>query len=120
MSRTYATLRDEVLTGMGELTGRHPAVLREIVGRRRPQRSSPASSSPPSAGVRELIVLGVAIAVRCDGCVDCHVQAALDAGATPAEIAETVDVAIRLGDGSAVVCGVEALEALARLARRSA
>ena len=62
--------------------------------------------------VKELIALGIAVSVRCHGCVSYHVHDALGAGATREEILETVGVAILMGGGSSVIYGCEALEAL--------
>lgn len=61
---------------------------------------------------KELIALGIGITVRCDGCIDCHVDDALKAGATPEEIAETIGVAVLMGGGPSMVYGGKALEAL--------
>ncbi|MER3374993.1 MAG: carboxymuconolactone decarboxylase family protein [Allomuricauda sp.] len=61
---------------------------------------------------KELIALGIAITVRCDGCIAFHVHDALKSGATPNEIVETIGVAVLMGGGPAVVYGCEALEAL--------
>jgi AhpD family alkylhydroperoxidase len=61
---------------------------------------------------KELIALGIAIAVRCDGCISYHVKAALKAGATREEIAEAIGVAILMGGGPAVMYGAEALSAV--------
>jgi AhpD family alkylhydroperoxidase len=65
-----------------------------------------------SAKTKELIALGIAITVRCDGCISYHVQHALNSGATSQEILETIGVAILMGGGPAVVYGCEAMEAL--------
>lgn len=46
---------------------------------------------------KELIALGIAITVRCDGCISFHVHDAMAAGASAEEIAETVSVAILMG-----------------------
>lgn len=62
--------------------------------------------------IKELIALGIAITVRCDGCIAFHVHDALEAGATRAEITETIGVAVLMGGGPAVMYGCEALEAL--------
>ena len=56
--------------------------------------------------------MGIAITVRCDGCIAFHVHDALKSGATPNEIVETIGVAVLMGGGPAVVYGCEALEAL--------
>ncbi|GAA4946189.1 carboxymuconolactone decarboxylase family protein [Algibacter agarivorans] len=61
---------------------------------------------------KELIALGIAITVRCDGCIAFHVHDALKAGATSEEIMETISVAILMGGGPAMVYGCEAMAAL--------
>jgi AhpD family alkylhydroperoxidase len=61
---------------------------------------------------KELIALAIAITSRCQGCVAYHVHDALHAGATRAEVLETVGVALMMGGGPAAVYGCEALEAL--------
>ncbi|MEZ5455541.1 MAG: carboxymuconolactone decarboxylase family protein [Lysobacteraceae bacterium] len=63
---------------------------------------------------KELIALGIAITVRCDGCISYHVHDALQAGASKAQIAETVGVAILMGGGPSVVYGIEAMQALSQ------
>jgi AhpD family alkylhydroperoxidase len=65
-----------------------------------------------SAKVKELIALGIAITVRCDGCISYHVHDALEAGASRKEIAETIGVAVMMGGGPSAVYGSEALDAL--------
>ncbi len=61
---------------------------------------------------KELISLGIAIAVHCDGCIAFHVHDALKAGATKEDILETIGVAICMGGGPALVYGGEAMQAL--------
>ncbi len=63
---------------------------------------------------KELIALGIAITVRCDGCIAFHVNSCLVAGASGEEIAEAIGVAILMGGGPAVMYGVEAFEALSQ------
>ena len=64
------------------------------------------------ASTKELIALGIAVAVRCDGCIAYHVHDAIRAGASKAEIAETIGVAVLMGGGPAPMYGAEAYEAL--------
>ncbi len=61
---------------------------------------------------KELIALGIAIAVRCEGCIAYHVHDAVEAGASRDEIMETIGVAVLMGGGPALMYGAEALEAL--------
>ena len=63
---------------------------------------------------KELIALGIAITVRCDGCISYHVHDALQAGASKEEIAETISVAILMGGGPSLVYGIEAFQALSQ------
>lgn len=65
-----------------------------------------------SKKTKELIALGIAICVRCDGCIAFHVHDSLRAGASKEEIVETVGVAILMGGGPAMVYACEALEAV--------
>lgn len=70
-----------------------------------------------SSKTKELIALGIAITVRCDGCIAFHVHDALEAGATPEEIIETIGVAVYMGGGPSVMYGCEALEAMEQFKR---
>jgi AhpD family alkylhydroperoxidase len=73
-----------------------------------------------STRAKELIALGIAIAVRCDGCIAAHVHDARRAGASRQEIVETIGVAVLMGGGPATMAGAEALEALDQFDAREA
>lgn len=62
--------------------------------------------------LKELIALGIAICMNCDGCIAWHVHDALRAGATRQEVLETIGVALMMGGGPAAIYGCDALEAL--------
>lgn len=59
---------------------------------------------------KELISLGIAIAVRCEGCILSHTRSCVMMGATLEEIAEVVNVAIMMGGGPSTVYGAKALD----------
>lgn len=61
---------------------------------------------------KELIALGIAIALRCDGCIAYHVHDAIKAGATREEMVETIGVAILMGGGPSLMYGAETYEAI--------
>lgn len=61
---------------------------------------------------KELIALGIAMTVNCDGCIAYHVKDALLAGASREEILETIGVVVMMGGGPAVIYACQALEAL--------
>jgi len=66
------------------------------------------------AKTKELIALGIAVAVRCDDCIAFHVKAAVAQGASKEEVSETLGMAIYMGAGPAVMYASHALEAFAQ------
>lgn len=60
---------------------------------------------------KELIALSIGIVRQCSDCIGFHVKAAIRAGATKEEVAETVSVCIMMGGGPAYMYGARALEA---------
>lgn len=52
---------------------------------------------------KELIALGISVAIRCDDCIGFHVKAAIDKGATREEVMETLGMAIYMGAGPSVM-----------------
>jgi AhpD family alkylhydroperoxidase len=60
---------------------------------------------------KELIALGISVAVRCDDCIGFHVKAALGHGATREEIMETLGMAIYMGAGPSVMYAAHVLDA---------
>lgn len=60
---------------------------------------------------KELIAFGIAIAVRCDGCIASHARGAAMAGATENEVAEAIGVAMLMSGGPGTVYGPRALAA---------
>src|SRR5271165_1766622 len=65
---------------------------------------------------KELIALGIAVAVRCDDCIAFHVKAAVDQGATREEVLETLGMAIYMGAGPSAMYASHALGAYTQFA----
>ncbi len=61
---------------------------------------------------KELMALAISIAVRCEGCIAYHTHDAVEAGATRAELLETIGLAIMMGGGPATVYAAHALDAM--------
>lgn len=62
-----------------------------------------------SAKNKELMALALGIAKQCVDCIAFYVKASIEAGATRAEIKETVGVCILMGGGASYTYGVKAL-----------
>ncbi|MFT4099121.1 MAG: carboxymuconolactone decarboxylase family protein [Rhodoblastus sp.] len=60
---------------------------------------------------KELIALGISVAVRCDDCIAFHVKAAVQQGATREEVMETLGMAIYMGAGPSAMYASHALDA---------
>ncbi len=60
---------------------------------------------------KELIALGISVAVRCDPCIAFHGRAAVEQGASREEVMETVATAIYMGAGPSVMYAAKALAA---------
>lgn len=59
--------------------------------------------------------MGIAVAVRCDGCIGFHAKAAIGAGASRQEVLETLSMAIYMGAGPSMIYASEALRAFDEL-----
>lgn len=66
--------------------------------------------------VKELILVGISVAIRCEPCIVLHVRKALEAGATPQEIAEAIALTALMGGGPVVTYSAKAFRALEELA----
>jgi AhpD family alkylhydroperoxidase len=72
------------------------------------------------AKTKELIAVGISVAVRCDDCIAFHVKAAVDRGATREEILETLGMAIYMGAGPSAMYASHALGAYTQFAAAKA
>jgi AhpD family alkylhydroperoxidase len=99
----------QIGTTVAELAKLSPETLRGY----RTLSDANAKDSKLGAKVRELISLAVAVTTHCDGCIVIHTDAALKAGASREEIAETLGVAVSLNAGAALVYSTRVLDAVA-------
>ena len=79
------------------------------------QRAALADGALP-AKVKELIALTIAVIRECDGCIGAHARGAARRGATEAEVAEAMGVAVMMNGGPATVWGPRALAAFKEVA----
>jgi len=69
---------------------------------------------------KELIALGISVAVRCDDCIAFHVKAAVEHGASREELLETLGMAIYMGAGPSAMYASHALGAFTQFAAAKA
>lgn len=61
---------------------------------------------------KELIALGIAVAIQCPPCIRAHVKKCLDTGADRTQILEAASVAVVMSGGPAYMHIAEVIEAL--------
>lgn len=71
------------------------------------------------AKTKELIALAISVATHCEDCIAFHTQSALTAGATKAEIYETLGVTVFMGGGPALMYATHVMEAVDELQQAS-
>lgn len=107
MADDYVKRAKEVSQGMAALNAAAPEVVKGF------NALATASTQPGALDTRtkELMALAIGISVRCDGCIAFHTKMARRAGATRAEVVETIGLAVYMGGGPSAVYGAEALKA---------
>lgn len=108
MIKDYSKRYNDLTRLMGDLGDEIPATMSGFNS----LHKASTAEGVLSTKTKELIALGIAITVRCDGCIAFHVHDALKSGASSEEIIETIGVAVMMGGGPALMYGCEALEAL--------
>lgn len=103
----WNSYRHQLLSGVGELSKLSPDTVRGYVT---------ISGADPKTRrfddkTRELMAVAVAITLRCDGCITVHTEAARKLGASDAELAEAMGVAVMVNAGAAIVYATRALDA---------
>ena len=68
---------------------------------------------------KELIALAISVAIRCDGCVAFHSEAAVRQGATREELMETMGMALYMGAGPSLMYAAQAVEAYDQFASKA-
>lgn len=108
MDTNYPQLHER----LQELAGTPGHDIPDTMGSFAGLRENAVADGVLSNKTKELVALGIAIAVRCDGSIAYDVHDALEADAARNEITEIIGVAVLMGGGPAPMYGAEAYEAL--------
>ncbi|MGD9884619.1 MAG: carboxymuconolactone decarboxylase family protein [Reyranella sp.] len=106
----------ELTSHLRTLRGGAPEVMKAFAGLAQAAVAPKALDSK----TKELLALGIAVAIRCDDCIGFHVKAALRHGAAREEILETLGMAIYMGAGPSVMYATHALDACAQFEEQKA
>lgn len=112
MTTDWQGMTKELSAMLKELRGGAPDVMKAF------SAIAQAALQPKALDTKtkELIALGISVAVRCDDCIAFHAKAAVDQGATRDEILETLGMAIYMGAGPSAMYATHALDAYTKFA----
>ncbi len=107
----WSELTKELKGLMRTLRGDTPDVMKAFSG------LAQAALAPKALDckTKELIAIGISVAIRCDDCIAFHVKAAMEQGATRAEVIEALGMAIYMGAGPSVMYASHAIEAFEQI-----
>ena len=116
MIMNWSELTTELKGLMRSLRGDTPDVMKAFSG------MAQAALVPKAldAKSKELIAIGISVAIRCDDCIAFHVKAAMEHGATRQEVVDTLGMAIYMGAGPSVMYASHAIEAFEQYSKAAA
>lgn len=115
MHKNWPQMAGELTGAIRELRGGAPDVMKAFSG----IAQAALKADALDVKTKELVALGIAVAIRCDGCVAFHAEAAVKQGASRAEVLETMGMAIYMGAGPSVMYAAQALEAFDQFSRKT-
>ena len=111
MHEDYLKLRQELEENLTKLGGELPGPMSGFARLHRKGVEDGALSRK----IKEMMALAISIATGCEGCIAYHTHDAIQAGATRAELLETLGVAILMGGGPATIYATYAMQAIDQL-----
>lgn len=66
-------------------------------------------NGPLGVKEKEYVALGIAIAMRCEPCINFHVEALMKSGATREELGDILSMSIQMGGGPSLMYAAHAL-----------
>jgi AhpD family alkylhydroperoxidase len=77
-------------------------------------------NGPLDVKQKEFVALGMSVVLRCEPCINFHVEALMKAGATREELGDVLAMAIQMGGGPGLMYAGHALACWDELAARAA
>ena len=99
MSTSYLQLTRDISAEMAKLRQEIPDTMRGFSA----MAQGASKDGALDAKTKELIAVALSVAARCEPCVGFHAQALVKLGATRAEMAETMAMAVYMGGGPSLM-----------------
>ena len=107
MNKDWSGMTKDITATLRDMRGGAPEVMKAFSGMTQAALQTKALDTK----TKELIALAIGVATRCDDCIAFHAKAAVDQGASPDEIFETLGMAVYMGAGPSVMYAAHALDA---------
>lgn len=107
MHKDWPAMAAELSSAIKEVRLGSPEVMKHFSA----MATAATASGALDTKTKELLAIGIAVAIRCDGCIAFHAKAAMQHGATREEIMETMGLAIYMGAGPSLMYAAQAVEA---------
>lgn len=104
---SYPDLTNAISRQIGNLRKDIPETMKGFSG----MAQSACASGTLDEKTKELIAMGIAIALRCDGCIGFHTKTLVKLGTSREEFEEMLGVAIYMGGGPSLMYAAQALDA---------
>jgi len=111
--KSWPEITKELTAQLRNLRGGAPEVMKAFAS----MAQAASAAKALDRKTKELIALGIAVAVRCDDCIGFHAKAAFEQGASEEEVNEVLGMAIYMGAGPSVMYASHALEAYGQFAK---
>ena len=105
--QNYKELTTDIRKHAGILREEVPAVMKGF----NEMSTGAIAEGALSPKTKELIALALGVAAHCDGCLGFHTQALVKMGASRAEVAEALGVAVYMGGGPSLMYAASAMKA---------
>ena len=116
MYKDWPRIATDMSALVKELRGGAPETMKAFSA----MAQSALAAKALDAKTKELIALGISVAVRCDPCIAFHAEAARKQGATREEVMETAAMAGYMGAGPAVMYAAQAVESYDQFVAKAA
>lgn len=107
MTQNYTTLTKELNEKLAQIRKEKPETMTGFSQ----MAQSALKEDALSTKQKELIAMGIGIAMRCQGCLGFHAKALVKLGCTRTEFMEMLQIAMYMGGGPSVMTAAEALMA---------
>jgi AhpD family alkylhydroperoxidase len=111
-TKTWQEKIDHRMSLMQRFGQANPEVMKAFRGLMGPGMAANAIDEK----TKELVAVGIAVAIRCDDCIALHVKNAVGVGVTRQELIDVVSVCMVMGGGPSMMYGTHALEVIDELA----